>query len=447
MKELLIVGGRIVNEGRISKNETILIREGRIAEIGKPREAYEKFGGRVIDALGRLIMPGVIDDHVHFREPGLTHKADIQSESRAAVAGGVTSFMDMPNTVPAAVTRAEVERKFEIAARSSHANYSFYLGATNDNIREIKAVDPKIICGVKLFMGSSTGNMLVDDDRSISAIFAESPVLVAAHCEDESIIRCNIEKYRDRYGENMAMRMHSEIRPAEACYRSTARAVELADKYGTDLHVLHITTARELTLFDSKPLADKKITAEAIIQHLWFTESDLDTQGGLLKINPAIKTAEDRDALRSGLTNGKIDIVATDHAPHAREEKMRNYWECPSGAPGVQHSLVAMLEFADKGQLTLPDVVEKMCHAPAIRYGVKGRGFIREGMHADIAIVDPNASWTVANDNLLYKCGWSPMEGQVFNNKVITTIINGDVVYDNGCFDEDFRGRALEFER
>ena len=447
MEELLITGGRVVNEGRVTENGGILVRSGRIAETGRPAPYYDNFKGRVIRLSDSdLILPGVIDDHVHFREPGLDYKGDIHSESRAAVAGGVTSFMEMPNTKPAATTLAEVERKFEMAAVSSAANYSFYLGATNDNLEEIKRCDPRLICGVKVFMGSSTGNMLVDDDYALSAIFAESPVLVAAHCEDERIIRENMEAFRTKYGEGIDAWQHPEIRSEEACYVSTARAVGLADRYSSHLHVLHLTTARELALFDSKP-SGKKITAEACIAHLWFAEADYHTKGNLIKVNPAIKSESDRNALRAALTNGKIDIVATDHAPHTLDEKRRNYWECPSGAPVIEHSLVAMLELAGQGVLKVTDVVEKMCHAPAVRYGVKDRGFIHEGMFADLAIVDTRAHWTVERSNLLCKCKWSPMEGQEFANKVVTTIINGRVVYDRGHFDEDFRGMPLEFAR
>ena len=447
MKGILITGGKVINQGRIYEDCNVLVRGGRIAEVGRELSQYDGFVGRRIDARGKIVMPGVIDDHVHFREPGLTHKGDIASESRAAVAGGVTSYMDMPNTVPAATTLDEVERKFEMAAVSSMANYSFYLGATNDNLEQIKALDPRLICGVKLFMGSSTGNMLVDDDSSIAAVFAESPVLVAAHCEDERMIRENAAAYRAKFGNAISPALHAEIRSVEACYVSTAKAVELADKYGSNLHVMHLTTARELTLFDAKPLEGKKITAEACVNHLWFCDEDYASLGNLLKVNPAIKTRADRDALRAALTNNRIDIIATDHAPHTLDEKRRNYWECPSGAPAIEHSLPMMLELVDNGVIGLTDVVQKMCHAPAVRYGVKDRGFIREGMWADLVIVDPNAPRQVTSENLLYKCGWSSVEGHIFRNRVVTTIINGQVVYHRGEFDEEFRGMPLEFAR
>lgn len=448
MEEILITGGMVVNEGRTIKGGWVLVRGDRIAGVGAADSAPREFKGKAIRlSHGELVMPGVIDDHVHFREPGLDYKGDIHSESRAAVAGGVTSYMEMPNTKPAATTMAEVERKFEMAAVSSLANHSFFLGATNDNLEEIKAADPRRVCGVKVFMGSSTGNMLVDDDYALSAIFAESPAPVAAHCEDERIILHNMEAYRAKYGDDIRPAMHAGIRSAEACYVSTVRAVELADKYGSHLHVMHLTTARELALFDAKPLAGKRITAEACINHLWFSEEDYARLGNLLKVNPAVKSADNRDALRAALTGGKIDIVATDHAPHTLDEKRRGYWECPSGTPAIQHSLAAMLELAGQGVLGVTDVVEKMCHAPAVRYGVRDRGFIREGMYADLAIVDTAANWTVGRENLLYKCGWSPMEGARFGNKVVMTLINGRMVYDRGRFDEDFRGVPLEFAR
>lgn len=447
MEDILITGGKVITQGRTYMDCNVLVRNGRIAEVGCDMSQYDKFTGRRIDARGMIVMPGVIDDHVHFREPGLTHKGDIVSESRAAVAGGVTSYMDMPNTIPAATTLYEVERKFEIAAASSMANYSFYLGATNDNLKEIKSLDPHRVCGVKLFMGSSTGNMLVDDGRSIAAIFAESPVLVAAHCEDEQMIRKNAAAYHAKFGEAINPAMHAKIRSAEACYDSTAKAVELADRYGSNLHVLHLTTARELGLFDAKPLEGKKITAEACVNHLWFCDKDYNALGNLIKVNPAIKSCGDREALHAALVNNRIDIVATDHAPHTLEEKQRGYWECPSGAPAIEHSLPMMLELAAQDAFGLTDLVQKMCHAPALRYGVKDRGFIREGMWADLVIVDPDAPLHVTAKNILYKCGWSPIEGHTFRNRVVTTIINGRVVYHRGEFNETFRGMPLEFER
>lgn len=441
----MIHGGTLVSDGLCRKG-WIIVNGERIAALGEG-EFTGDFDGRRIDATGKIVMPGVIDDHVHFREPGLTYKGDIASESRAAVAGGVTSFMDMPNTKPAAVSIGELERKFETASVSSFANYSFYLGATNENLEQIKCANPKITAGVKLFMGSSTGNMLVDDDYTMSAIFAESPVLITAHCEDEAIIRENTAVFRARYGDNITPAMHSLIRTAEACYRSSARAVALADKYGTHLHILHISTAQELSLFDTRPLADKRITAEACVHHLWFSDADYAVHGNLLKVNPAIKTAADRDALRKALVDGRLDIVGTDHAPHTFAEKQRPYLECPSGLPAIQHSLPAMLELSAQGILSVAQVVEKMCHAPAIRYGIRDRGFLCEGAYADIAIVEPASPWTVERSNLLYKCGWSPLEGTTFSHRIDYTIINGRIVNDHGQIDDTFRGEPLEFDR
>lgn len=436
--ELLIDNGTIVNEGERFSGY-IIVKGDRIASVGKGRFCG-KFCGEIIDAKGLLVMPGVIDDQVHFREPGLTQKADIHTESRAALAGGVTSFMDMPNTNPPTISLAAWEQKMEIASKKAMTNYAFYLGATNDNIKVIAAIDPKAICGVKLFMGSSTGNMLVDRDKALCAIFEQSPVLVAAHCEHESIIKANIDEFKRLYGDNITPQMHPLIRSAEACYRSSAKAVELADKYGTDLHLLHISTERELTLFDKKPLEQKRITNEVCVHHLWFSDRDYAQRGNIIKWNPAIKTIQDRDGLREGLLNGKIDVVATDHAPHTWEEKQNSYWSCPSGAPMIQHSLVAMLE------IFAPELVaQKMCHAPAKRFRVKERGFLREGMYADIAIVNPDAEWSVEKSNILYKCEWSPMEGVTFRSKVEYTIINGVVAYKKGEIREDFIGKSLEF--
>lgn len=445
MADILIYGGTLVSDGLCRKG-WITVGGERITALGEG-EFTGGFEGRRIDAAGMIVMPGVIDDHVHFREPGLTYKGDIGSESRAAVAGGVTSFMEMPNTKPATDSLGELERKFETASVSSLANYSFYLGATNENLEQIKCVDPGITAGIKLFMGSSTGNMLVDDDYTMSAVFAESPVLIAAHCEDEAMIRRNTEAFRVEYGDGITPRMHQLIRNVEACYRSSARAVELADKYGSHLHILHISTARELSLFDAKPLSDKKITAEACVHHLWFTDADYATLGNLLKVNPAVKTAADRDAIRKALADGRIDIVGTDHAPHTFAEKQRPYLECPSGLPAIQHSLPAMLELAVQGILSVEQVVEKMCHAPAVRYGIRDRGFLRAGAYADIAIVNPASSWTVERGNLLYKCEWSPLEGTTFSHSVDYTIMNGRIVNDRGRIDDSFRGKPLEFDR
>lgn len=450
MKEILIENGTIINEGR-SYIGYILIRGERIAEVGEgdyqEKGGGEEFKGERIDATDRIVMPGVIDDQVHFREPGLTHKGTIHSESIAAIAGGTTSYMEMPNTNPATTSHQMLEQKNEIAANSSVANYSFYLGATNDNIDEIKKVNPKHTCGVKVFMGSSTGNMLVDDDKALSAIFAESPVLIATHCESESIIRANVDKFKAKYGDQVTPNMHQAIRSAEACYNSSVKAVELAHRYGSELHLLHLSTARELSLLDTKPLEEKKITSEVCIHHLWFSYNDYFKKGNLIKWNPSIKRSTDTDSLRIALLKNKIDLIATDHAPHTLEEKMRPYWDCPSGGPMVQHSLVAAFELCRLGMTMLEKVVEKMCHAPAIRFGVVDRGFLREGAYADVVIVDPNTNWTVSKENILYKCGWSPFEGREFSTKVDYTIVNGAVVNRLGEIDKSYRGKALTFDR
>lgn len=445
MGKILIENGTLVNEGA-SRKGYVLIDGDRIAATGEGRFEDEFYGTR-IDAAGKLVMPGVIDDQVHFREPGLTWKGDIASESAAAVAGGITSYMEMPNTKPPAIDESGLEWKYERAAETSLANYSFYLGATNDNLAQIRRLDPHTVCGVKVFMGSSTGNMLVDRHKSLSAIFAESPVLIATHCEDEAIIRENTEAFRKRYGDAIEPYMHPLIRTAEACYQSSAYAVELADKYGANLHVLHLSTARELTLFDAKPLADKKITNEVCAHHLWFSDEDYAERGNFIKWNPAIKTVADRAALQEGLLSGRVDVVATDHAPHTLEEKQKPYWECPSGGPLVQHSLVTMLELAHQGALTVEKVVEKMCHAPAQRFSVKNRGYLRPGYFADVVIVDPASPWTVDRENILYKCGWSPLEGMEFSHRVVHTFVNGRHVYNNGVLNRDIRGERLLFER
>ena len=468
MNRIVIDNGTLVNEGR-RFNGYIVIEGDRIARIGAGRypgaqaeiEAGTEVGTaarteagtaagiptRVIDASGKLVLPGVIDDQVHFREPGMTYKADIRSESAAAVCGGVTSYMEMPNTNPPAVTLERLEEKFARAAEVSPANYSFYLGATNDNIGVIRRLDPRRVCGVKVFMGSSTGNLLVDKDAALAALFAESPVLIATHCEDEGTIRANIQRFREEYGDRATAALHPSIRSAEACYRSSAKAVELADRYGADLHILHLSTARELSLFDDRPLAEKKITNEVCVHHLWFTDADYAAKGNLIKWNPAVKTAADRDALRAGLLDGSVDVVATDHAPHTLEEKERPYANAPSGGPLVQHSLPMMLELSAQGVLPVETVVEKMCHAPARLFGVRDRGFLRTGHFADIVLVRPADPWTVSKENILYKCGWSPLEGTAFSHRVVRTLVNGRTVYADGRVDTAHRGAELEFDR
>ncbi|MDL2230748.1 dihydroorotase [Alistipes sp. OttesenSCG-928-L06] len=445
MKKILIENAFLVNEHR-AENGWVLIEGERIAGTGYGRYAGER-PAEVIDAGEKLLLPGVIDDQVHFRQPGLTRKADIHSESVAAVAGGVTSFMEMPNTVPQTTTIDLWEEKCALGAEHSVANYSFYLGATNENRDEIRRIDPRRVPGLKLFMGSSTGNMLVDDPDTLAAIFAESPVLIATHCEDEAIVRRNLAYYKNLYGDRIDPELHPLIRSAEACYVSTARAVELAARYDANLHVLHVSTARELGLFSHAPLAEKKITNEVCVHHLWFSDKDYRRKGNMIKWNPAVKTEDDRQGLLRGIERGTVDVVATDHAPHTLDEKRQPYLDCPSGGPLVQHSLVAMLELYKRGEVTLSHIVEKMCHAPAIRYQVKDRGFIREGYYADLVLVDLSHRWEVETENILYKCRWSPFEGEAFTTRVTHTFIGGKTVYADGVVDTEFRGNALEFDR
>ena len=445
---MLIHRATIINEGETYEG-SVLIERDRITRLfrGDVPESYFKQCREVMDARGLWLMPGAIDDQVHFREPGLTHKGDLYTESRAAVAGGVTSFMEMPNTQPQTTNLDELEKKFELAASKSVANFSFYLGATNDNLSELKRVNKKEVCGVKVFMGSSTGNMLVDDKRTLQEIFAEVDILIATHCENEEIIQENLALYRAKYGEEIPVKYHPLIRDAEACYRSSAEAVELADKYGSQLHVLHLSTAREMSLFSPGLVEDKKITAEACVHHLWFTDKDYDRLGARIKWNPAIKTMEDREALREALKGGRLDVVATDHAPHLLNEKEGGVLQAASGGPLVQHSLQAMLELASQGVFTNELVVEKMCHSPAKLFNIKERGFIREGYYADLVLVDPNLPYTVSDKSVWYKCGWSPFEGEVFGATVKKTFVNGHLVYDEGQFAENLFGRAIEFDR
>jgi dihydroorotase len=440
---------QIINEGKVFKG-SVLLKDGLIAGVFQGNAGGTELPPDTIriDAKGRYLLPGVIDDQVHFREPGLTGKGDIHSESKAAIAGGVTSFMDMPNTIPRATTLEILEEKFKIASEKSLANYSFFLGATNDNLDQIIQADPSRICGLKVFMGSSTGNMLVDDPGSLDAIFQQSPLRIAVHAEEESVIQENLKRYQDLYGENIPISSHPLIRDTEACFESSRKAVELAKKHNTRLHLLHLSTGQEMQLLDNdKPLQEKRITAEVCVHHLWFDDRDYKDLGTRIKWNPAIKSEADRIALFESLLSGKIDIIATDHAPHSWEDKQKPYLACPSGAPMVQHSLVAMLGFYHLGKISLEMIVEKMCHAPAILYGIRGRGFIRKGYHADLALVDPDAPWTVGKENLLYKCGWSPMEGVTFRSRVSCTWVNGYLVFENGKFDESQKGTRLEFLR
>jgi dihydroorotase len=453
MKDLVIKDAKVVNEGKILRDTSILIRNGIIEKIFRDEVPVNILAqADIIDASGKFLLPGVIDDQVHFREPGLTHKGDIETESKAAVAGGITSFMEMPNTIPQAVTRELLEQKYQRAAEVSLANYSFYIGAANDNLEELLLTDPSKVCGVKVFMGSSTGNMLVDNQETLSALFSKSKMLIAAHCEDEQIIQANIALAREKYGEEVPMREHSKIRDTNACFKSTSRAVELAKKYGTRLHVLHLSTAGEIALFEAMPLKNKKITNEVCVHHLWFSESDYEKYGSRIKWNPSIKSANDRQALIKGLIENRIDVIATDHAPHTMEEKNMSYFRSPSGGPLVQHSLVAMLEMSRNGIIPLEKVVEKMCHAPADLFGIEKRGYIRKGYKADLVIVDA-ARWTVSKENILAKCGWSPFEGESFYYFINQTFINGNLVYENnnpntyGTFYESIKGERLTFNR
>ena len=444
---LLIRNATIINEG-ISTKGSVLVRNDRIDTIYSgvvPEEICNR--AQVIEANHLYLMPGVIDDQVHFREPGLAHKGTIQSESRAAIAGGVTSYMEMPNTNPQTITIDAWKRKNEYAQDKSFANYAFYLGATNDNLAELKRADSKHLCGIKVFMGASTGNMLVDDKKTLQAIFAEIGMLIATHCEKESIIRNNIEIYRRKFGDDIPVKFHPLIRSAEACYQSSAEAIELADKYGSRLHVLHLSTAKEMRLFDAKPLLEKKITGEVCVHHLWFTSDDYDRLGTHIKWNPAIKTKSDRDALRQALLSGKLDVVATDHAPHTLSEKEGGALSAASGGPLVQHSLQMMMELVSQKVLSKELLVQKMCHAPATLFGVKERGFIREGYFADLVLVNPNKPYTISSNNILYKCGWSPFEGETLSSSIQTTILNGKVVFDNGEVVGEPSGQVLEFVR
>jgi len=443
---ILIHNAKIVNEGHSFKG-SVLIENDKISKIFKedvPANIFQM--AKVIDASDKYLLPGVIDGHVHFREPGLTHKGDLTTESKAAIAGGTTSFMDMPNTIPQATTIQILEQKFELAAQKSLANYSFYLGATNDNIKEIINLDRKKVCGVKLFMGSSTGNMLVNEDTAITKIFAESPVMVAIHSEDDLMIKSNIEKYKSEFGDEISFKYHPIIRSSEACYKTTSLAINHARKYNTRLHVMHLSTAKELSLFEGQTLlANKQITAETGPQYLWFDDSQYESIGARLKCNPAIKSISDKTALLEALNNNKIDVIATDHAPHLLEEKSGTYWQSVSGMPQIQHSLVLMLELAKQGKTTIEKVIEKMCHAPATLYRIDKRGYIRKGYYADLVLVDRNKLWTVGAQNILSKCGWSPYEGVTFNHQVSHTFVNGKLVYENGVFDENVRGKRLEF--
>lgn len=451
MKDLIIKDAKVVNEGKILRDTSLLIRNGIIEKIFRDTVPESVLANAdVIDASGKLLLPGVIDDQVHFREPGLIHKGDIYSESKAAVSGGVTSFMEMPNTVPQATTQEILNQKFERAAEVSLANYSFYIGATNDNLEELLKTDPSKVCGIKVFMGSSTGNMLVDNPVTLSSLFQKSKMLIAVHCEDENIVQANLAAAIEKYGEDIPLSEHPKIRDASACFNSSSKAVELAKKFGTRLHILHISTAAEIALFEAAPVKSKKITSEVCVHHLWFSDADYEKYGARIKWNPAIKSAHDRAALIKALNDNRIDIIATDHAPHTEEEKGRPYLKMPSGGPLVEHSLVAMLEMSRNGKLSIEKVVEKMCHAPADLFGIEKRGYIRKGYKADLVLVD-TGKWTVSKENIQAKCNWSPFEGESFYYFVSHTIVNGNLVYENlnpgkkGTFNELIKGERLSF--
>ncbi len=443
MSSFLIRNATIVNEGKSFLSDVLII-DGRIASVRPGIAAGENV--RVIDATGLHLLPGAIDDQVHFREPGLTHKGDIYSEAKAAVAGGVTSYMEMPNTAPAATTQELLEQKYKRACEVSLANYSFYMGTTNANLVEVLETDPKTVCGVKIFLGSSTGDMLVDNEKALDVIFDKVKMLIAVHAEDDTMIKANLEKFRAQYGDDIPAKFHPQIRTREACYASSSKAVARAKQFGTRLHILHVSTAEELTLFDNSiPLRDKRITAEACVHHLWFSGDDYEQLGNFLKWNPAVKNASDRDALWQAVLDNRIDVIATDHAPHTIEEKKQLYTKAPSGGPLIQHSLVAMLEKAMEGKISVERVVEKMSHAVAELFRIEKRGFIREGYWADLVLVDMNSPWTVSKENLLYKCGWSPLEGTTFRAKVQKTFVNGHLVFDEGTFDETAKGMRMTF--
>jgi dihydroorotase len=444
MASILIKSATIINEGKQTQAD-LLIKNGFIEKIAGSIDAK---ADKEINAEGLHLFPGCIDDQVHFREPGLTHKGNIASESRAAVAGGITSFMEMPNTVPNALTQQLLQDKYDIATKNSPANYSFFMGASNDNLEEVLRTDAKNVCGIKVFMGSSTGNMLVDNPTTLEHLFAQSPMLIATHCEDEATIKGNLEHYKQLLGENIPVRLHPKIRSAEACYLSSSMAVELAKKHNTRLHILHISTAKETNLFSNDiPLAKKRITAEACIHHLWFTDADYETKGNLIKWNPAVKTEDDRDEILKAVLDGRIDVIATDHAPHTLEEKAQPYLQAPSGGPLVQHALPAMLELYHHGKITLEQIAEKMAHNVATIFQIEKRGFIREGYWADITLVNLNNPWQVNKGNILYKCGWSPFEGNTFKAKVVSTIVSGNLIYENGSLVSEQSGQRMTFSQ
>jgi len=446
MNTVLIKNAKIVNEGKIVTGDVLIENEWivEIAENISPKSPDCK----IIEAEGQYLMPGAIDDQVHFREPGLTHKGNIASESRAAVAGGITSFIEQPNTVPNAVTQELLEDKYQIAAKTAYANYSFMMGGTNDNLEELLKTNPKNVAGIKLFLGSSTGNMLVDNQESLEKIFSSTKMLIAVHCEDEGTIRANLERYKAEFGEDIPVEYHHLIRSEEACYLSSSKAIELAKKTGARLHVFHLSTAKEMELFTNKiPLEEKQITAEVCIHHLWFTDADYKTKGNLIKWNPAVKTEADRDALWKALLDDRIDVIATDHAPHTLEEKQQVYTKAPSGGPLVQHAVVAMFEAYHQGKISIEKIVEKMCHNPAKIFKIEKRGFVKEGYYADLVLVDTSMPWNVKKENILAQCGWSPFEGYNFKSRITHTFVNGNLVYHNFKVNDQPFGKRLLFDR
>ena len=439
----ILKNGIVVNEGSRQQKD-ILIKNGKIEKIGKNLSAEK---AKIIDVAGSYILPGCIDDQVHFREPGLTHKASIYTESRAAVAGGITSYMEMPNTVPNATTQELLEDKYILASKSSIANYSFFMGATNENLDEVLKTDPKKVCGIKVFMGSSTGNMLVDNKDTLEGLFSNVSMLIATHCEDEQTIQKNLQKAIEKFGDDIPVNMHPIIRNEEACYLSSSLAVSLAKKHKARLHVLHISTAKETELFDAKlPLSEKKITAEACVHHLWFSDEDYQNFGTKIKWNPAVKSAKDREGIWRALLDNRIDVIATDHAPHTIEEKSNTYLNAPSGGPLVQHALLSMFEHAKNGKISIERIVEKMAHNPAILFRIEKRGYIREGYFADLVVVEPRSSETVASENILYQCAWSPFEGTKFSHRIDRTFVNGKIVYENDKVIEAGNGKRLHFK-
>ena len=441
----LIKNAQIVNEGKIFKSD-VLIEYDLIAKISST--ISEENVDKIIDAEGKFLIPGVIDDQVHFREPGLTHKGDIESESKAAIAGGVTSFIEQPNTVPNAVTQELLEEKYKIASEKSYANYSFSMGGTNDNLEEVLKTNPRNVAAIKLFLGSSTGNMLVDNPEILEEIFSQVKMPICVHCEDEATIRKNTEIYKEQYGEDIPVKFHHLIRSEEACYLSSSKAIELAKKTGARLHIYHLSTAKETELFRNDiPLQDKKITAEVCVHHLHFTNEDYETKGSLIKWNPAVKTETDKNGLWEALLDDRIDVIATDHAPHTLEEKSNKYLSCPSGAPLVQYSLSVMFEYFKKGKITLEKVVEKMCHNPAILFEIEKRGYVKEGYKADLVLINPNAEITVSKENIQSKCGWSPLENETFHSEITHTFVNGFLAFENGKVSPEKHGERLLFER